>query len=68
MEWRIVLAFLLLLALTALVLHMAYKVIPAARDLSQPDHVNVTYSANGDLIRAPTRAVDASGNVWRWGY
>jgi hypothetical protein len=68
MEWRIILASLLLLALTALVLHMAYTVIPAVRDLSQPEHVNVTYSATGLLVPAPTGAVDASGNVWRWTY
>ena len=68
MEWRIILASLLLLALTALVLRMAFLVIPSVRDLSQPDHVNVTYSATGLLVPAPTGAVDASGNVWRWTY
>jgi hypothetical protein len=68
MEWRIILASLLLLTLTAIVLYMAYTIIPAVRDLSQPDDVNVTYSATGLLVRAPTGAVDASGNVWRWTY
>ena len=68
MEWRIILASLLLLSLTALVIYMAYLVIPAVRDLSQPDHVNVTYSATGLLVPAPKGAVDASGNVWRWTY
>ena len=47
---------------------MAYTIIPAVKDLSQPDEVNVTYSATGLLVRAPTGAVDASGNVWRWTY
>jgi len=68
MEWRVILASILLLGLTALVLQMAYTVIPALRDLSQPQEVNVTYSATGLLVPAPTGAVDASGNVWRWMY
>lgn len=68
MEWRVILASLLLLGLTAIVLYMAYEIIPAVRDLSQPDNVNVTYSATGLLVPAPTGAVDASGNVWRWTY
>jgi len=68
MEWRIILASVILLSLTALVLYMAYITIPAIKDLSEPDNVNVTYSATGLLVRSPTGAVDASGNVWRWTY
>lgn len=68
MEWRIILASLLLLVLTGLVLYMAYSVIPAVRDLSQPEDVNVTYSATGILIPSPRAAVDLSGNVWKSAY
>jgi hypothetical protein len=70
MEWRIVLAILLLIGLTALVLNMAYKVIPKGMDLSQPTTVNVRYSATGILERVPNSpsAEDISGNVWKWSY
>jgi hypothetical protein len=67
MGGRIAIAFLLLVILTGAVLYMAYKVVPAVRNLSQPDTVNVTYSATGNLIPVPYPQ-DASGNSMRWAY
>ncbi len=67
MGGRIAIAFLLLVILTGAVLYMAYKVVPAVRNLSQPDNVNVTYSATGNLVPVPY-PVDASGNSMRWRY
>ena len=60
-------AVLLLVILTIAVLYMAYTVVPAVKNLSQPENVNVTYSATGRLVPVgfPT---DASGNSMRWGY
>ena len=73
MGWRIILASLLLIGITALVLQMAYAVIPEVRDLSQPDNVNVRYSATGILERVNTSpsapsVEDISGNVWKLSY
>lgn len=69
MVWRAILASLLLVALTAAVLYMAYKVTPAVRNLpTDYERNNITYSATGVLVKAPTATVDASGNVWRWLY
>jgi hypothetical protein len=69
MVWRAILAFLFLLALTTAVLYMAYTVIPEVRNVpTDYERNNVTYSATGVLVKAPSRVVDASGNVWRWLY
>lgn len=69
MEWRPVLASLLLLALVGLVLYIAYTVIPAVRDLQENEYnQNVTYSATGVLVREPSVVVDASGRVFKWFY
>lgn len=66
MGGRIAVAVLLLVILTGAVLYMAYKVVPAVKNLSQPANVNVTYSATGRLV--PVSPIDASGNSMRWGY
>jgi hypothetical protein len=67
MNGRIAVAILLLFILTGAVLYTAYKVVPTVRNLSQPETVNVTYSATGTLVPVPY-PVDASGNRMRWGY
>jgi hypothetical protein len=68
MEWRAVLAFILLIILTLIVLHTAYTVIPAVRDLSEQQHTNIRYTATGVLVREPSNTTDASGNTWKFLY